>query len=85
MDFQYAWVPCSWSNQGLIKFSVGKIEVFWRLLSLQKANECCAIKELREKSVWKEKKDWERLDSSAVEGVHMDGPAVAELTDIQAN
>ena len=42
-----------------IKFSVAKPEVTWRLLSLQKANECCPIKELRKKSVWKEKKNWE--------------------------
>ena len=49
------------------KFSVAKMEVIWRLLSLQKANECCAIKELRKTSVWKQRKNWELAQVSVTE------------------
>ena len=41
------------------------------LLSLRKANECCAIKGLRKTSVWKEKRNWEsgqvRVSAGTVE------------------
>ncbi len=73
-----------------IKFSVAKTEVTWRLLSLQKANECCAIKELRKKSVWKEKKNWElaQVSVSSWAGPSMKAATstrMTELTGIQAN
>ena len=49
-----------------IKFSVAEMDVICRLLSLQNADECCAIKELRKTSVWKQRKNWESAQVSGL-------------------
>ena len=45
-------------------FLLLKWNLFGHLSTLKNPNECCAIRELRKPSVWKEKKNWQRLHNS---------------------